>query len=73
MKFNISYTPHSESISINDDFKIPESAFLNPIKIDNTVAEEVMRDQHGKDRPSNLVEAPVDNPTSTESPRLNLT
>lgn len=73
MKFNISYTPYSGSVSINDDFKIPESSFLNPIEIDNAVAEEVIRDQPGKDRPSNLVEVPVDNPTSTDSPRLNLT
>jgi hypothetical protein len=72
MKFNISYSPYSESVSINDDFKIPESSFLSPIKIDNAVAEEVMRDQPGEDRPSNFVEAPVDNQTSTESPRLNL-
>lgn len=73
MKFNISYTPYSGSVSINDDFKIPESSFLNPIKIDNAVAEEVMRDQPGKDRPSNLVEVPADHPTSAESPKLNLT
>ena len=73
MNFKISYTPYSDDTSVNDKFVIPESSFLNPVKINDQVAEEVVR--HPDDTASLVTSpAPSETPTTNnENVRLNLT
>lgn len=75
MNFKVSYTPYSGETSVNDKFIIPESSFLSPVKIDDTVAEEVVRHP---DTADNSVATPlasnVETPASNnDAVRLNLT
>lgn len=75
MNFKISYTPYSGDTTVNDEFVIPESSFLSPVKIDKTVAEEVVRHPDTADNSlavplASNVETPASN---NDAVRLNLT
>ena len=75
MNFKVSYTPYSGETSVNDRFIIPESSFLSPVKIDDTVAEEVVRHPDTADNSATVsFAANAETPASNnDAMRLNLT
>lgn len=75
MNFKVSYTPYSGETTVSDRFVIPESSFLSPVKIDDAVAEEVVRHPDTADNSMTVpvasnVETPANN---NDAMRLNLT
>lgn len=59
---------------VNDRFVIPESSFLSPVKIDDTVAEEVVRHPDTADNSATVpLASNVETPANNDAVRLNLT